>query len=63
MRYWASLLFDRITHDALLLAIPLAIFLGIAFVVGLLALGERNARFYQMALPIQLSAHAGLPFL
>ena len=45
--------------NALLLAIPVPVFLGVALVVRLLAHGQRDARLHQVLLPVQLGTDAG----
>ena len=50
-------------HNPLLIDIPLAIFHGSAFVVRLLAFGEGDLRFDQVAFPVELGADTGVTFL
>ena len=46
-------------HDALLLAVPVALFVVHSLVVMGLAFGQRDFTFYQVMLPIQRGADAG----
>ena len=46
-------------HDALLLAIPVGLFVVHSLVVMGLAFGQRDFTFYQVMLPIQRGADAG----
>ena len=53
----------RMAREALLLAGPVAILFGLALVVLLLALGERDLAFHEVALPVERGADRGVAFL
>lgn len=58
-----GLLLDVVAYDSGLVALPVALLLGVALVVLFFTLGNRNFCFYQMPLPVQRCANAGLALL
>lgn len=51
------------THCAPLIQIPFALLGDRAFVIFMLALGQRNLALHQMAFPVQFSADTGVALL
>ena len=51
------------THQALLLAAPVAIFIVVALVIGGLAFGQSYLAFNKMSLPVERCTHTGMSFL
>jgi len=50
-------------HDAALLTLPVAVLLGGALVVQLLAGHQRQLALHSVALPVELERHAGVPLV
>ena len=51
------------THQALLLAAPVTIFIVVALVVGGLAFGQSYLAFNKMPFPVERCTHTGMSFL